>query len=45
MHPAPLFRVEDRTVLLDFIRAHPFGNPCPPAEEAGAAPDRVIVTA
>lgn len=24
MHPAPAFRVEDRAVLLDFLRAHPF---------------------
>lgn len=24
MHPAPSFRVEDRAVLLDFLRAHPF---------------------
>ncbi len=24
MHPAPAFHVEDRAVLLDFLRAHPF---------------------
>jgi transcriptional regulator len=24
MHPAPVFRVEDRAVLLNFLRAHPF---------------------
>jgi transcriptional regulator len=24
MHPAPAFRVEDRAVLLDFLRVHPF---------------------
>ncbi|USQ94658.1 FMN-binding negative transcriptional regulator [Caulobacter sp. RL271] len=24
MHPAPAFRVEDRVILLDFLRAHPF---------------------
>lgn len=24
MHPAPSFRIQDRAVLLDFLRAHPF---------------------